>query len=162
MLSVNNRKSPSCQRGFALVTAILACAIIMALAVVVLTISTGDLRTSSRSVGEKKALNAAETGIHRLIQTFDPQNLAASQTMEPQRVDAANDAASLYTIGLPGKPASGKLFLAMTGYAIGGGQSWGQRQYTVTVIGQNTAYDTRAEIETGIGYGPIEITTMSR
>ncbi|MBN1546777.1 MAG: pilus assembly PilX N-terminal domain-containing protein [Syntrophaceae bacterium] len=161
MLSANSKTIRSSQNGFALVTAILACAILMALAVLVIYISTGDLRTSGRSVGEKKALNAAETGIHRMIQSFDPQNLAASPATDVQ-VDAANDPNSFYTIGTPGNPASGKLFLPMTGYAIGGGQSWGQRHYSVTVEGKNTTYNTRAEIETGIGYGPIEITTMSR
>jgi len=50
----------------------------------------------------------------------------------------------------------------MAGYSIGGGQSWGQRRYVVTVQGRNTAYGTQANISTGVGYGPIEISTMSR
>jgi Tfp pilus assembly protein PilX len=162
MLSHNRKEFISSQKGFALVTAILACVILFALALLVIYLSTSDLRTSGRSVGEKKALNAAETGIQRMIQNFDPQNLAASQTTEEQQVDAANDPNSVYTIGIPANPASGKLFLPMIGYSIGGGQSWGQRHYAVTVEGRNTAYNTRVEIATGIGYGPIEITTMSR
>jgi Tfp pilus assembly protein PilX len=161
MLSANREKIMPSQKGFALVTAILACAILFALAMLVIYLSTSDLRTSGRSVGEKKALNAAETGIHRMIQNFDPQDLAASSSTNVQ-VDAANDPASVYTIGTPGNPASGKLFLPMTGYSIGGGQSWGQRHYAVIVEGRNTSYGTHAEIETGLGYGPIEITTMSR
>jgi Tfp pilus assembly protein PilX len=161
MSSLNKKEFISSQKGFALVTAILACVILFALAMLVIYLSTSDLRTSGRSVGEKKALNAAETGIHRMIQNFDPQDLAASPETNMQ-VDAANDPASFYTIGTPGNPASGKLFLPMIGYSIGGGQSWGQRHYAVTVEGRNTAYNTRVEIATGIGYGPIEITTMSR
>jgi Tfp pilus assembly protein PilX len=161
MLSANREKIMSSQKGFALVTAILACVILFALAMLVIYLSTSDLRTSGRSVGEKKALSAAETGIHRMIQNFDPQNLG-STTASNAQVDAANDPASVYTIGTPGNPASGQLFLPMKGYSIGGGQSWGQRHYAVTVEGRNTNYNTRVEIATGIGYGPIEITTMSR
>jgi Tfp pilus assembly protein PilX len=161
MLSAHRVKIISSQKGFALVTAILACVILFALAMLVIYLSTSDLRTSGRSVGEKKALNAAETGIHRMIQNFDPQNLAASSSTNVQ-VDSTNDPASVYSIGIPANPASGRLFLPMIGYSIGGGQSWGQRQYTVAVEGRNTSYGTHVDITTGIGYGPVEITTMSR
>lgn len=156
-----SKRRLSSEKGFALITAIMACAILFALAMLILQLSTGDLRVSSRSVGDKKAMTAAETGIHRLMQNFDPQNLAASAAASIQ-VDPGNDPASIYTIGTPGLPLSGPAFLPMAGYSIGGGQSWGQRRYQAIVEGQNTAYDTRANISTGVGYGPIEISTMSR
>jgi len=161
MLSANKKTALSSQRGVALVTAILACVILFALAVLVIYLSTSDLRVSGRTVGEKKALNAAETGIHRMIQGFDPMDLSG-YPLNNQSVDAGNDPHSRYSIGAPGRPSSGRIFLPMAGYAMGGGQSWGQRHYVVTVEGRNTAYDTRVEIQTGIGYGPVEVTTMSR
>ena len=161
MSSANKKNVLFSQQGVALVTAILACVILFALAMLVLYLSTSDLRVSGRTVGEKKALNAAEVGIHRMIQNFDPSNLSG-YPLNDQAVDADNDPYSRYTIGVPGKPSSGNLFLPMSGYSIGGGQSWGQRHYAVTVEGRNTAYGTRVQIETGLGYGPIEITTMSR
>jgi Tfp pilus assembly protein PilX len=158
---LSNKRKISTEKGFALIAAILACVILFALAMLVIHLSTGDLRVSTKSVGEKKALSAAETGIHRMIQNFDPQNLAASAAVNVQ-VDAANDPSSVYTIGAPAAPTSGPVFLPMSGYAIGGGQSWGQRRYVATVQGQNTQYGTQANISTGVGYGPIEISTMSR
>lgn len=162
------------EKGIALVTAIMACVILFALAMVVIHLSTGDLRVSSKSVGDKKAMTSAETGIHRMMQNFDPQNLAASATSSTttdafqisgtwyMRVDATNDPASVYNISTPATPATGPTFLPMTGYSIGGGQSWGQRRYEVNITGRNTNYNTQAQISTGVGYGPVEISTMSR
>lgn len=149
------------QRGFALVTAILAVLILMALGFLALSVSTDDIKISTRVVGEKKALSAAETGIHRLMQNFDPANMAASQASSVQ-VDSATDPTSRYTIASVGRPASGPEALPLTGYSIGGGQQWGQRRYVGSVTGANTNYGSSVQIDVGMGYGPIEISTMSR
>jgi hypothetical protein len=155
--------------GFALVTAILAVMILMALGFLALTVSTGDMKISSRVVGEKKALSATETGIHRLMQGFDPADLTAvtlegvTQPLGVERqVDAAADPASRYVISNVGRPASGPDALPLTGYAIGGGQQWGQRRYSSRVTGSNTNYGSTVAVDVGMGFGPIEITTMSR
>ena len=137
----------------------MACVILFALAILIINLSTSDLRVSSKSVGQKKALSAAETVIHRMIQNFNPQNLALSAVPSVQ-VDPTNDSTSVYTIYTPATPTAGPLFLPMTGYSIGGGQTWGQRRYVVNVDGRNTAYDTKVTIQTGVGYGPVEISTM--
>jgi Tfp pilus assembly protein PilX len=147
--------------GFALVTAILAVLILMALGFLALSVSTDDIKISTRVVGEKKALSAAETGIHRLMQNFDPANMAASQVSSVQ-VDTAADPASRYTIGSVGRPSAGPDALPLTGYSIGGGQQWGQRRYMGSVTGTNTNYSSSVQIDVGMGYGPIEISTMSR
>ena len=149
------------EKGFALVTAILAIMILMALGILAVTISTGDLKISTRVVGEKKALSAAETGIHRLMQNFDPANMAGAQVTNVQ-VDSATDPASRYSISSVGRPATGPEMLPMAGYSIGGGQQWGQRRYVATVTGTNTTYNSTAQIDTGMGFGPIEISTMLR
>lgn len=151
----------SSEKGFALVTAIMACVILFALAMLIINLSTGDLKVSAKAVGDKKAMSAAETGIHRTMQTFNPQSLASTAVTNVQ-VDPANDPASVYTISTPTSPAVGPVFLPMQGYSIGGGQSWGQRRFEVNVEGRNTAYDTRVNIRTGVGYGPVEISTMFR
>jgi Tfp pilus assembly protein PilX len=150
----------SSEKGFILILAIMACVILFALAMLVINLSTSDLRVSSKNVGQKKALTAAETGIHRMIQNFNPQNLSNSATTGSVQVDAANDPASVYTIGTPATPADGPVFLPMIGYAIGGGQTWGQRRYVVDVEGRNTSYVTQVTIRTGVGYGPVEISTI--
>jgi hypothetical protein len=128
----------------------------------VIQLSTQDLRISARTVGEKKSMTAAETGIHNLIQNFDPTNLSASATSSPVAVDAVNAPGDFYTISNPYLPATGPAFLPLAGFSIGGGQSWGQRRYNVDVTGTNNTYGTRADIGVGLGYGPIEISTMSR
>ncbi len=148
--------------GFALVTAILAIMILIALGYLAVSVSTGDLKISSRIVGEKKALAAAETGIHRMLQDFDPATMLVDKVNTPYQVDAAADPSSRYVISAVGRPTSGPDALPLTGYSIGGGQQWGQRRYSCTVTGSNTTYDTSVAIDVGMGFGPIEITTMSR
>ena len=84
-MSSNKRKGVICsgdRKGFALITAILAIMILMALGFLAISVTTGDLKITSRVVGEKKALSAAETGIHRLMQNFDPANMAGAQVTE--------------------------------------------------------------------------------
>ncbi len=147
--------------GFALIAAILACMVLLALGMLVVHLSTQDLRVSARLVGDKKALSAAEHGIHAMVQTFNPGNLPASATTNVQ-VDAANDPGTRYTIGTPARPTAGPDTIPLSGYSIGGGQQWGQRRYDVTVTGVNTDYGTQVGIGVGLGYGPIEISTMSR
>ena len=155
------RRNLSSEKGFVLVAAVLACLILLALAMLVIQLSTRDLQISARSVGEKKALAAAETGIHKLIQNFDPQNLSAS-AVSHVAVDADNSPGDFYTISNPYLPASGPAFLPLAGFSIGGGQSWGQKRYNVDVTGKNDTYGTQADIGVGLGYGPIEISTISR
>jgi Tfp pilus assembly protein PilX len=149
------------RKGFALVTALLAIMILIALGFLALSVTTGDLKITGRVVGEKKALSAAETGIHRLIQNFNPANMTGAQVTDAQ-VDAAADPTSRYTISNLGLPASGPASLPLKGFSIGGGQQWGQRRYVGSVTGVNTKYNSSVTIAVGMGYGPIEITTMSR
>jgi Tfp pilus assembly protein PilX len=158
--------SMPCRRpqGFALITALIATIIILALGVLVIQLSTQDLRSSSATVGEKKALTAADTGIHQLMRDFDPQaaggtaGFAATDVV----VDATDAPGDQYSIGVPALPASGPAFIPMSGYSIGGGQTWGQKRFNVDVTGENIRYDTKVQIGIGVGYGPIEISTMSR
>jgi len=145
------------ERGYALIAAIMACMILLALAMLVVSLSTQDIRISTKLVGEKKALAAAEAGVHRLTQTFDPQNLAATTG-----TGTTTDANSQYTTSAATRPSSGPEMIPLKGYSIGGGQQWGQRRYAVDVTGRNTEYNATVTIGVGVGYGPIEISTMSR
>ncbi len=161
MLSAGKRKKIiNCkgEKGFSLVTAILAIMILMALGFLAISVPTNDLMITSRIVGEKKAMNAAETGIQVLTRNFTPENLTGSTG----GADATNDPASSYTIGTASSPSSGADSLPLKGYSIGGGQQWGQKIYNVSVTGQNTSYGSSVQINVGLGYGPVEITTMSR
>ncbi|MEN6464339.1 MAG: hypothetical protein ABFD62_04075 [Syntrophaceae bacterium] len=146
--------------GFALIVALLSNMVLLAFCVLSVWIATKDIRISSRMVGEKLALDAAESGIHQMMADFNPEDLAASQRTDIQ-IDPQNSN-SLYSGSTPARPITGPMMIPLPGYSIGGGQQWGQTRYNTTVTGTNTKYNSRVEIEVGIGYGPIEITTMSR
>jgi Tfp pilus assembly protein PilX len=152
---------PKSERGFALIAALLANLILLAVGIVAINLSTQDIRISMKMVGEKKAMAAAESGIHALTQNFDTANLTGSALTNVQ-VDATNDPNSRYTVAAPTPPATGPTVLPMAGYSIGGGQMWGQERFDTTVTGTNTAYNATVQIDIGLGFGPIEMSTMYR
>ena len=156
------RKKNECsEKGFVLVLAVLGIALILAVGVLALTMSGRDVRISSRVVGEKKAFSACQSGVHYTTTILDPTNFAPFPVTNRQ-VDATNDPASLFSIETPHLPASGPGMLPLAGYSIAGGQTWGQTRYDVTVTGENTNYNSRAQVDMSFGYGPIETSTISR
>ena len=155
-MRLNNR-----QKGFALVAALLANLILLAVGIISLNLATQDLRVSMKVVGDKKALAAAESGIHVLMSSFNPENLSSVVASNVQ-TNPAVDPNSRYSIGTPSPPTTGSAMIPMAGYSIGGGQVWGQTRYDTEVTGSNTAHQTSVTLNVGVGYGPIEITTMSR
>ncbi len=146
--------------GFAMVVALLANMVLLAFCVLSVWIATKDIRISSRMVGEKMALDAAEAGLHTLISNFNPENVTASIADNAQ-IDAENPH-SRYSATAPARPTTGPVMIPLPGYSIGGGQQWGQTRYNTTVTGTNDLYKSKVEIEVGIGYGPIEMTSMYR
>ncbi|MGZ3597157.1 MAG: hypothetical protein ACXWMS_05185 [Syntrophales bacterium] len=146
------------EEGFALIAAIMACLILLALGMLVISLSTQDIRVSTKIVGEKRALAAVDTGISALSQVFDPNN--------PVLVPVSTDivaGVSKYTFNYPTtRPTVGPITIPLAGFSIGGGQRWGQSRYNLDVIGENTPYRTQVAVGVGIGYGPVEVTTMQR
>jgi len=157
----------SSEGGFALVAAILACVILFALAMLVIQLSTQDLRFSAKMLGNEKALSAAETGIHDTIERI---NLAPNTWSDnPMSVevtdfafDTANAGGSVYTIVFRALPPGADAYLPMAGLAMGGTQSWGQRRNDYTVTGRHATYDTSVAVDVAFGFGPIDISTMYR
>ena len=146
------------EEGFALLAAIMACLVMLALGMLVISLSTQDIKVSVKVVGDKRSLAAAETGIHSLSQTFDPQNPITVPTTV-----ARADVVSSYTINYPAtRPTRGPITIPLVGFSIGGGQRWGQSRYNLDVVGSNTEYSTQVTMGVGLGYGPVETTTMSR
>ncbi len=149
------------KNGFALIAALMAILILTAVGILAFTVSTQDIRISSRVIGEKKAFSATEAGIHQFMLSFDPANLAAFPVSNVQ-VDSTNDPDSRYTIGAPSRPTSGPAAVPLSGYAIGGGQQWGQERFNAAVSGTNTRYNSLVQVNIGAGYGPVEISTTYR
>jgi hypothetical protein len=148
------------EKGFALIAALLTIWILTALGMLVFTVTTQDVRISSRMVGEKKAFYATEAGVHTLTQGFDPLNLAVAAKSDVQ-VDS-RDPSSRYTIGTPSVPTRGPAAIPIAGYSVGGGQEWGSSRFVSTVTGINTRYNSTVQVDVGIGFGPVEITTAHR
>jgi Tfp pilus assembly protein PilX len=151
------------QSGFALIAALLAVWILTAVGVLVFTITTQDVRMSTRMVGEKKAFFATEAGIHSLTQGFNPLNLTDSAKYNKYfQVDSEQDPASRYQIGTPAVPAQGPASISIPGYAVGGGQQWGATRFVATVTGTNTNFGTMVQVDVGVGFGPVEVSTAYR
>jgi hypothetical protein len=155
-------KQINSEKGFAIVAALLAMMVLTAVGLLAFTLSTQDIRVSSRLIGEKKAFSATEAGIHRFTQNFDPASIPGWVVAPPMQVDASNDPTSFYQIGTPTRPTTGPGILPLTGYAIGGGQQWGQERFNDTVTGTNTRYNSMVQVNIGAGFGPIEISTTYR
>jgi len=157
----NSRPGTGSTEGFALIASLLTIFILTAMGILVFTVTTQDVRMSSRSIGEKKAFAAAETGLHQMMQIFNPDNLPALQASHVP-IDSTNDPQTQYSISAGGFPATGPEALPLAGYSIGGGQTWGQNRYMASVAGTNTRYNSNLQIDVGLGYGPIEIMTTYR
>jgi Tfp pilus assembly protein PilX len=149
------------ERGFALIAALMANLILLAVGIVALNLSTGDIRISMRSVGDKKAVNAAEAGLHWLTVNFDAATYSALVNVDHQ-VDSATDANTRYRITSIAEPTTGPAQIPLPGFSIGGSQTWGQARYDAQIRGENTAYNTTMTIDVGLGHGPVEMGTMSR
>ena len=148
------------ESGFALIVTLLSLLILTAMGLLVFTVSTKDIRISTRTIGEKKAFAAMETGIHHLILKFDPSTL--SVVAPSGQVNPAVDPDTRYTIGTPSLPGTGPMTLPLPGYAITGGQQWNQARYIARVTGENTRYNSKVAVDTSVGYGPLEATTTYR
>ena len=157
------------EAGFALIAAIMACLILLALGMLVISLSTQDIRVSTKIVGEKRALAAADTGVNSLSQTFNP----ITPILTPRTCNTADrvcssttvcPAISCYTIMYPAtRPTRGAITVPMPtgGYSIAlGTQSpGGQNRYNIDVVGRNTEYNTQVTIGVGVGYGPVPMGT---
>jgi Tfp pilus assembly protein PilX len=149
------------ESGFALIVTLLSLLILTAMGLLVFTVSTKDIRISTRTIGEKKAFAAMEAGIHRLSLRFDPTNLP-SVVVSSFQVNPAVDPDTKFTIGTPTLPGSGPLTLSIAGYAVTGDQQWNQARYIARVTGENTRYNSKVAVDTSVGYGPLEATTTYR
>jgi len=148
------------EKGFALIAALLVIWVLTALGMLVFSVTTQDVRVSSRTVGERKAFSGAESAIHRLTQGFDPANPnSSSATNVVVDSTSSGDPNTKYTIAAPPggwNPTSGPGGVPIPGYE----PNWGRRRFLAQVTGTNTAYNSNVQISVGIGYGPVDITTL--
>jgi len=156
-------KNIKSQRGFILLVAIIACAILAALGVLVFTLSTGDLRTSAATLGEKRASAAVESGFHLLTLPFNPIlkpppstycNLDANYLIYN---NAWHRWAPIDAVNAPGD----QLYISSCAHGrfgpiTAGGTDLGRGYpvYDIEFSGRNTTYNSAITVDVGVGYSP--------
>lgn len=168
------------EKGFALVAALIACLILLALGMLVINMSTGDLFTTSAVIGNKKSLAAAESGIAKIIADVDPDNWTTTRNYTPAADGSGNlcgtnafdyalydfidiaggtDAHTKFAVCIPRPSALAPVPAA--GYALSGGGSsavgYAYMRYDSTVVGRNTSHDAEAKVDVGVGFGPVPL-----
>jgi hypothetical protein len=59
-------------------------------------------------------------------------------------------------------PKTGPSAVPIAGKAMGGGETWGRQRFLGRVTGTNTGYNSTVQVDIGIGYGPVDISTIYR
>ncbi len=156
-----SEKTNGSRNGFALLAALLVTLVLMALGVLVFTMTTGDYRVSVKIHSEKQALFAAESGVHNLMTTFSPaqpaNSLQADQAvagntqytyMISKTFDEKSRTERDLTSGfgpdmraLPGDEAN--LFFTV--------------RYSFDVTGRDKVTGNSVQLNVGMGYGPVAI-----
>jgi hypothetical protein len=147
------------EKGFALLAAIIAFFILLAVGMLVINMSSGDLISSSMSVGNKKASIAVETGIFNLVETFTPANLngyyactgtdtAASLTSSNAWQSASNtDPNTKFVIcNVTSDATKANLYIPFDGV------KFSLHRFNTTVIGENSSYNSLMKVNVGLGY----------
>jgi hypothetical protein len=157
------------EKGFALIAAIIACLILLAVGMLVINMTAGDLFTSSATVGNKKALAATESGIHRVIQDFNPDpstwiaanNYTDCTVNSPsyiwRPINSGTDANTQFAVCTP--TASNLPPLPAAGSPLGGGggsaSGYSYHRYNSSVVGKSTSNNSQTSVDIGLGFGPI-------
>lgn len=173
IMATTKKTTLSNEKGFALLAAIIASMILLAVAMLIINMSVGDLISSSMTVGNKKGLAAAESGVNKVLQSFDPSNPtndALAQAGSYTTDCVTNPTNPTYQwLSIPGGADANTQFAVCTpvmrylpflnppGYSIGSDTEMGYVRYDVSVVGKNTSYGSTAQVDFGIGFGPVPI-----
>lgn len=169
------------EKGFALVAALMACLILVAIGILVITMSTGDLFTSRESVGHKKAMAAVESGVSKIMKDVGPDNWTTANLYTAvtdgagkvcgtddfdedlyswMNIPGAADNRTEYAVCTP-RESTDKAPVQAVGFSLAGGgssaMSYGYQRYDTTVVGKNESYNSQAKVNIGVGFGPVPI-----
>ncbi len=134
--------------GFAMVAVLLALLILIGLGALIFTMSTRDIRVSTRTVGEKKAYSAAQTAIAQAILNTAPGATSGGNPNNPStwpQVDPANDPNTVYYYSVS---ASASSCAAVPLFDL---NKWSQDIYVVDARGANTRYQSQVLLDASLG-----------
>jgi Tfp pilus assembly protein PilX len=139
------KKKSNSEQGFVLIFAIMAILILTAIGFFALTMISGDLMISSRLTGERKALSAAEAGVHTVYSSYSIPQLLAYSSNSCLQIDPTNDPSTCYTIAT----ATNTYKQAAVG---GGGQCTGCSSfiYDTDITGRDSNYGSSVTISIGL------------
>jgi Tfp pilus assembly protein PilV len=161
------------EKGFVLMAALIACLILLAIGMLVINMSTGELFTTSELVGQKKAIIAAESGVTKILNDGFPENWTAANSYTEDAncgaegftaytwlpVQNSTDITTQFAVCAP--RVSSQPAMPAPGYALGGGGgstvSYGYMRYDTTAVGRSTVYKAQTKIDVGVGFGPVPI-----
>jgi len=151
------KRTSNSDQGFVLIFAIMAILILTAIGFFALTMISGDLMISSRLTGERKALSAAEAGVHAIYaSSLSPTDLvntySSSTPSSCFQVDSTNDPSICYTV----QNAKNTYVQAPVG---GGGQGTNYKAfiYNTDITGKDSNYGSSATISIGISPPPAMV-----
>jgi Tfp pilus assembly protein PilX len=159
---VHKRKG---QEGFALIATLMVFWVLTALGMLVFSVTTQDVRVSSRTVGEQKAFLASLSGLHYFIQNFSWNKRLdwCSQTQTTITVDTGSTGDPNTKFSIVMDNCNNRVApVAVKGYAIAGGNQWGMHKFSLSITGMNTAYHSQVTNTTGTSWGPVEMSTVYR
>jgi len=143
--------------GFALIAAIMANLLLLAVGIVAFNLATQDLRISTRIIGEKKAMSAAEAATHWVLLHFDPANPGAVVKANRLVTELAGglEPRSRVSIDRPAPPVAGPLQISgPAGYDMGS-TPWVLLRYDTVITGRNDDHRSSVTVDVGLGYGPV-------
>jgi hypothetical protein len=148
------RKRLTSQDGFALLAAIMAVMIMIAVGFFALTVTSQDIRISSRLIGERKAFSAAEAGVNEVSRTLNPQSLAA---ISGKKIDATRDPSAEFDASIPIRDTAHPT-LIIPGSDLS--KAYAGAIFRTTVTGRDTTYNTESTIDVGVAYAPSPADTQ--
>jgi len=134
--------------GFVLIAALMAVMILMAVGFFIVTTTSQDIRMSSRLVGERKALSAAEAGVHLVCISLNP----GAPVVISGYVDSIGDQSTSYTTTNAPVQSTTTPTIPLAGFDMS--KAYVGSVYATTVTGSDTSYNSKVSIDIGIVYSP--------
>ena len=138
------------ERGFAFIAALLAMLIMTSLGILIFSLTTRDTRVSIRVAGEKRAFQAAESGLQQLlIYTNANAGNVATYTLADTTVNSGFDTHAVYSVSNP-PPADHPNPMVRADRSIPGNSDFKCMVTLKRVTGKDTNFSSQVQIDAGV------------